>query len=272
MDVYSLFDFTQQLLVSIAAISVLLFLWLQNRARSLAWVKRVIRPDWITHILFALVILMAFVWLGLRTNIRDQRFENDIAAWVAEETADNRITAERHVDDLASRVSAIEERVVANDLARRVSAIEERLANQGVGGAVGDDAGEDQQSETVGSVDGADTEQVQPTTRGREYTRGATNDHCAGSRSVRWRVDASEGWAIDVNSINIEPTVVSSRSTYIGIDDVSERGFTILGRLVNRGNCIRAFGQVVARDARGTLRVAATYLERRQPADDRNES
>ena len=99
---------------------------------------------------------------------------------------------------------------------------------------------------------------------------GSTNDHCAGPRDVRWHVPAKEGWKIDVTSIQVKPTVISSKSSYSGVTDATKDGFYIVGRIVNRGNCVKAFGKVVARDARGTLRVSGTYQEIRQVVQERS--
>ena len=107
-------------------------------------------------------------------------------------------------------------------------------------------------------------------TRDRSVNFGKTNDHCAGPRDVRWPVRAEEGWEIDVNSIKVTPTVISSKSSYSGVTDATKDGFDIKGRIVNRGNCVKAFGQVVARDARGTLRVSGTYRETRQAVQERS--
>ena len=105
--------------------------------------------------------------------------------------------------------------------------------------------------------------ELQVETRERKVDYGETNDHCAGARDVRWHFPAVNGWKIDTNSIEIGPTVVSSKSSYSGVVDESEDGFYVKGRIVNRGNCVKAFGTVIAKDARGTLRVAGTYRETR---------
>ncbi len=93
----------------------------------------------------------------------------------------------------------------------------------------------------------------------RSYAIGDTNRHCSGPKNRAWQVEATEGWKIDISTIKFAPTVRSSKSVYIGVTDRSENGFTIRGRIVNRGNCVLGF-----RDARGTLRVAGTYEEFRE--------
>ena len=101
-------------------------------------------------------------------------------------------------------------------------------------------------------------------TRELPVNLGKTNDHCAGPRDVRWHVRADDGWEIDVASIDVRATVISSKSSYSRVTDATKDGFYIEGRIVNRGRCVKAFGQVVARDARGTLRVSGRYQETRQ--------
>ena len=98
----------------------------------------------------------------------------------------------------------------------------------------------------------------------RSYAVGDTNSHCAGPRDVSWRVEATEGWKIDIDTINFSPTTLSSKSVYKGVTDRTERGFSIKGRVVNRGNCVKLLGQLVSKDARGSLRVAGTYEEFRE--------
>ena len=103
----------------------------------------------------------------------------------------------------------------------------------------------------------------EPAYRKRTVEFGHTNDHCAGAKNIRWHVLAAKGWEIDVNSIQVNDTVLSSKSSYGGVTEATKEGFYIVGRVVNRGNCVKAFGNVLARDARGSLRVRGTYVERR---------
>ena len=89
----------------------------------------------------------------------------------------------------------------------------------------------------------------------------STNDHCAGNRDVEWPIRARESWLIDVTSIEVRPNA-TNKSSYHGVTDRTEEGFTIRGRVGNRGECVRVFGKVIARDARGTLKVSGSYVER----------
>ena len=109
-------------------------------------------------------------------------------------------------------------------------------------------------------------EESEPTmvTRERVFEYGQTNGHCSGPRAVRWEVPAAEGWKIELDSIQVKPTHVSSKSYFQGIENQTEDGFVIAGRIVNNGNCVRVFGKTVSRDGRGSLRVRATYKETRK--------
>ena len=94
-------------------------------------------------------------------------------------------------------------------------------------------------------------------TRTRNFDRQDINGHCRGPREVRWQIDADadDGWHIEVNSVSANATVQSNRSVFHGVSEVSEDGFTVSGRLVNSGDCVRAFGAMLAQDERGMLHV-----------------
>ncbi len=104
-------------------------------------------------------------------------------------------------------------------------------------------------------------EVIAPQTRERKLAYYERNDHCAGPKNVRWEVRADEGWEIDVNSIKVKATSISSRSSYNGVQNVNKNGFDIVGRVVNHGSCISVLGKVVAKDGRGSLRVYGSYRE-----------
>ena len=109
-----------------------------------------------------------------------------------------------------------------------------------------------------------DTEpQMVMETQDRTFKFGTRNRHCRGPQNVRWGVSATPGWKIDEHSITVRPTVQSSRSSLDGVTDPSPEGFYIKGRVVNSGKCIKAFGQTIAKDGRGSLHVAGTYKETR---------
>lgn len=111
-------------------------------------------------------------------------------------------------------------------------------------------------------------EALAPQSRERSLAYYAINDHCRGARDVRWTVRADEGWEIDVNSIKVEATSISKKSSYSGVQNMSKDGFDIVGRIVNHGSCVSVFGKIVTKDARGSLRVYGTYLETRQVSEN----
>ena len=104
-----------------------------------------------------------------------------------------------------------------------------------------------------------------PETTEIPFERMHVNNHCQnGTTAIKWRVDARDGWRIVVESITpetIRPVHVSSKASYGGITDLSDEGFTVTGSVANNGDCIKVLGKVVARDGRGALRVAGTYVE-----------
>lgn len=119
-----------------------------------------------------------------------------------------------------------------------------------------------EESEATASV--TEASPAETVTREREFEFGQTNDHCQSARSVTWTVPADAGWRIEANSVEVTVLSRSEKSSYEGETiEPDGSGFSISGRIVNRGNCVRVFGNVVARDARGTLRVRARYRETR---------
>lgn len=103
----------------------------------------------------------------------------------------------------------------------------------------------------------------QPETRERAVSRYKLNEHCEGPQDVRWTIKASEGWEIDVTSIAVKATSVSSQSSYIGVQNETKNGFDIVGRVVNSGKCIKdpITGTPIIKDGRGSLRVQGKYNE-----------
>lgn len=266
-----------------AALTVILSAWSRFRETVEAWAKSIFGPDWpswSTPVLYGIIIFIVFAWFVRRDQSQIDRVSDEMAGLVS--SAQGQVVSE--IDGLRNMVTAVENRNAAQDqvvisevgsLHDTVATIEIRLVEllEGVAKSstqLADPADtEEPAEEPAEPVETAEPaeEPAEPIveTRERQYTRGETNDHCQGPRTVRWPVDAAEGWSIDVTSVNVRPTVVSSRSTYNGIEDLTEDGFTIVGRIVNRGNCVRVFGETIARDGRGTLRVAGTYQERRRP-------
>lgn len=90
------------------------------------------------------------------------------------------------------------------------------------------------------------------------------NDHCSKSNRASWRVSASEGWEIDVSSIQPTIDTQSSNSHFIGMSSVSPQGFTLDALVRNNGECIRAFGSTISKDARGSIGITVKYIEYRE--------
>lgn len=93
--------------------------------------------------------------------------------------------------------------------------------------------------------------------------RSFRNGHCEEATNIVWQVRSSEGWRIDVNSLNLVP-ITSEESSYFGVSELSEDGFSIEGKVSNSGDCVRVLGKIVARDRRGVLSVSGTYKEARE--------
>ena len=105
----------------------------------------------------------------------------------------------------------------------------------------------------------------EPTKAKRTYKFFDRNSHCAGDRTVEWYVAATEGWMIDIHSIE-DANSATQKSVYKGVQDKSKDGFYVRGRLGNDGSCVKAFGAIIAKDARGELSVSGTYTEIRDVA------
>ena len=98
-----------------------------------------------------------------------------------------------------------------------------------------------------------------PETRTETYSFNRINSHCSGAREVRWRVNAPDGWRIVGRDSIDDDFSESSKSTYHGVQDLDDSGFFVTGTVANNGNCVKALGQTIARDARGRLYAFGTY-------------
>ena len=127
------------------------------------------------------------------------------------------------------------------------------MVEQSIDKSSEDQAGPPEESETRMATE----------TKERRFSFSRRNNHCSGTHNVRWPVKATPGWEIDIHSIKDKVTVKSSRSNYDGVVDRTKNGFVVTGRVINNGDCIRAFGQTIARDGRGSLHVEGTYIEKR---------
>ena len=99
----------------------------------------------------------------------------------------------------------------------------------------------------------------QPERRTESYSFNRVNSHCSGAREVSWPVNALEGWRIVGRDSIDDEYSASSKSTYHGVQDLDDSGFFVRGTVANNGNCVRAFGQTIARDGRGSLYAFGSY-------------
>ena len=90
----------------------------------------------------------------------------------------------------------------------------------------------------------------------RNGANGHRNDHCSSNKSKYWTYNPAKGCEIDVSSVKARATSKSSNSTYSGINNLSSSGFRVGGVVRNRGKCLWP-----SKDARGTLKVAATWQD-----------
>ena len=104
-----------------------------------------------------------------------------------------------------------------------------------------------------------------PQTVFKEFDKYHRNEHCEKrATDVRsmWRVEATEGWRIDIESVAERITTQSTNSSYGGIEEIGDgEGFYVLGSVVNNGKCVFLLDKRVAKDARGALGVSGTYTE-----------
>ena len=98
-----------------------------------------------------------------------------------------------------------------------------------------------------------------PERRTESYSFNRVNSHCSGASGVSWRVNAPEGWRIVGRDSIADGHSKSSKSTYHGVQDLDDSGFFVRGTVANNGDCVRAFGQTIARDGRGSLYASGTY-------------
>ncbi len=94
--------------------------------------------------------------------------------------------------------------------------------------------------------------------RQRKYELSERNGHCNPDRRINIRVNADNGWSIDVTSI--APSInTSKRSNFVGISNKSVAGFNIVGDVRNNGKCVFGVG-----DARGHIWGSVGYKEFRK--------
>ena len=119
---------------------------------------------------------------------------------------------------------------------------------------------ESPQVQTAAQIPQAPSSEPSPPERRTErYSFNRINAHCSSPHEVRWRVNAPAGWRIVGRDFIADKHSGSSKSTSSGVQDLDDSGFFVGGTVANSGNCVRAFGQTIAKDARGRLYAFGTY-------------
>lgn len=119
---------------------------------------------------------------------------------------------------------------------------------------------ESPQVQTAAQIPQATSSEPSPPERRTEkYSFNRANTHCSGPRDVNWRVNAPEGWRIVGRDSIDDKYSESSKSTYHGVQELDDSGFSVTGTVANNGNCVKAFGQTIAKDGRGRLYAFGTY-------------
>ena len=265
---YTWFKLLQEVIVSVAGVVAIAVAWHQYRQRVVASAREWSPLATHTATAIAAALVPAVIWLNsdrlaqnAESEITDElRLQSErIDASINERFGGIGGNIERvteRLDETITAVYGLQTRlaVVETGLAERGAADMEQTTNDAVADASGDSP----------ALPVGPEPPREPEVRLRTFDRGDTNGHCQSPRNINWKIMASEGWRIVEESITVRPTVKSQKSVFDGVEQDSSRNFfTVRGRLVNHGNCIRAFGTTLARDARGSLRVAGTYEERR---------
>jgi hypothetical protein len=275
---YSWFKLLQEIAVGIAATVAIAVAWFQYRKHVISSARE--WSPWVTHVATALAATLVPAVIWLNSSRLAQNTENELVDVINERINDviastntSLSSAVRLIDgrlaDIASNQRRITDR--QDDIITQLADVQTRLAvaEVWITERRGADAGQPSADVLANSAPTSalpDGPEPMAEVRDRTYEYGYTNQHCQPPERVNRYVEATEGWSIVPESIKISPFVQSSKSVWGGVTpDPSGRGFTVHGEVVNRGDCVRIFRQIVARDARGTLRVAGTYQERRDP-------
>ncbi|TXH66553.1 MAG: hypothetical protein E6Q88_11745 [Lysobacteraceae bacterium] len=115
---------------------------------------------------------------------------------------------------------------------------------------------------TLGSFTvAADVSSEKMTEESHVETRRADNQHCWGTRTYAWDVNARSGWQIkDKPHTRL---IGDTTATDEGVQAWSQTGFRFMGKAKNNGECIRVFGKVIARDGRGHVEIEARWVEQK---------
>lgn len=99
---------------------------------------------------------------------------------------------------------------------------------------------------------------IETNNRSQRYDTGAR--HCTwGSETTINNTPAGPEWSIDVNSINL----VLESGERSELRNVTPQGFQVYAVGHNSGNCVKALGQIVSKDARGWANGHVSWTERR---------
>ena len=95
------------------------------------------------------------------------------------------------------------------------------------------------------------------------------NEHCQDPQAMNIRVSPTgTGWLIEPTTIEVTNSSSSSKSTFEGIFDKSETGYSVRGRVVNNGTCVKVDGVPLIKDGRGSLTIDTIHSEYSVRHDD----
>ena len=195
------------------------------------------------------IALISLIQTSVTSDLIEETLEKSVIPKI-ESLVDDKI-GNNEPDDRGK----LEQRI--SNLESVLSSLEKRIANKPT-----DQAGSGLSStDEEASLEEPVSSEVE--TRSRTFQFRHQNNHCQGPHRVEWRISADSGWEIEPNSVDVRVTEKSSKSSYSGVKDSTSQGFTIVGNIVNNGQCVRVLGKTIARDGRGALGVRGTYVERK---------
>lgn len=87
------------------------------------------------------------------------------------------------------------------------------------------------------------------------------NGFCEKERLVKWRVEATAGWQIDITTVAWRITTKLEGSEFGGIVKKSDNEIIATGTIRNFGECVKFGDTILARDERGQLGIEIKYTE-----------
>lgn len=88
-----------------------------------------------------------------------------------------------------------------------------------------------------------------------------TNSHCSSPMAFAEHIKPRDGWKILESSVRVSTKSVTPGSAGLSLRKVEADGFDVVGRVLNRGKCIKVFGSVQSKDARGWVKGTAHWTE-----------